>query len=91
MFSDDQLEQLRSFPGIGRDDLIRFFMLTSADVAFVDPRPPAAVARLGVDPDVQEEYGRREQTRTDHLRKAPANQATASQATALRQSGIWNC
>ena len=37
MFSENQLEQLRSFPDIGRDDLIRYFMLTSADVAFIDP------------------------------------------------------
>ncbi|MFC4899487.1 Tn3 family transposase [Streptosporangium amethystogenes subsp. fukuiense] len=103
MFSEDQLEQLRSFPDIGRDDLIRFFTLTPADVAFVDPghgrgatdrlglavqlctlpwlgfvpdevssAPPVAVARLaerrGVDAAMLEEYGRREQTRTDHLR-----------------------
>ncbi len=37
MFSEEQLEQLRSFPDIGRDDLIRYFTLTQADVAFVDP------------------------------------------------------
>ncbi len=37
LFSDDQLEQLRSFPDIGTDDLIRYFTLTGADVAFVDP------------------------------------------------------
>ncbi len=37
MFSEEQLEQLRSFPDIGRDDLIRYFTLTRADVAFVDP------------------------------------------------------
>ncbi|MEU8110274.1 DUF4158 domain-containing protein [Nonomuraea muscovyensis] len=38
----------------------------------VSAAPPVAVARLaerlGVDPGVLEEYGRREQTRTDHLR-----------------------
>lgn len=28
MFSEDQLEQLRSFPDIGKDDLIRYFTLT---------------------------------------------------------------
>jgi len=28
MFSEEQLEQLRSFPDIGRDDLIRYFTLT---------------------------------------------------------------
>ena len=32
MFSEEQLEQLRSFPDIGRDDLIRYFTLTRADV-----------------------------------------------------------
>jgi Domain of unknown function (DUF4158) len=37
MFSEEQLEQLRSFPDIGRDDLIRYFTLTQADVALVDP------------------------------------------------------
>jgi hypothetical protein len=40
LFSDDQLEQLeqlRSFPDIGKDDLIRFSTLAPADVAFVDP------------------------------------------------------
>jgi hypothetical protein len=93
----------RLFSDIGRDDLIRFFTLTPADVAFVDPghgrgradrlgfavqlctlpwlgfvpdevgsAPPVAVARLaerlGVDAGVLEEYGRRVQTRTDHLR-----------------------
>lgn len=103
MFSEEQLEALRSFPDIGRDDLIRFFTLTPADVAFVDPgrgrgpadrlglavqlstlpwlgfvpdevalAPPVAVARLaerlGVDPALLEGYGRREQTRSDHLR-----------------------
>src|SRR6266540_3941770 len=36
MFSEDQLEQLRLFPDIGRDDLIRYFTLTPADVAFID-------------------------------------------------------
>ena len=49
MFSEDQLEQLRSFPDIGKDDLIRYFTLTPADVAFVDPghgRGPAD--RLGL-------------------------------------------
>jgi hypothetical protein len=27
----------RSFPDIGKDDLIRYFTLTPADIAFVDP------------------------------------------------------
>ena len=37
MFSEDQLERLRSFPEVGKDELIRVFTLTPADVAFVDP------------------------------------------------------
>ena len=103
LFSDAHLEQLRSFPDIDRDQLIRFFTLTPADVAFADPgrgrgpadrlglavqlctlpwlgfvpdevsaAPPAAVsrlaARLQADPGVLAGYGRRGQTRTDHLR-----------------------
>ena len=103
LFSDAHLEQLRSFPDIDRDQLIRFFTLTPADVAFIDPgrgrgpadrlglavqlctlpwlgfvpdevsaAPAAAVhrlaARLQVDPGVIAGYGRRGQTRTDHLR-----------------------
>jgi hypothetical protein len=102
-FSEDQMEALKGFPDIGKDELIRFFTLTPADVAFVDPgrgrgaadrlglavqlstlpwlgfvpddvraAPPVAVARLagrlGVDAGVLQEYGRRGQTRTDHLR-----------------------
>ncbi|MGH3601548.1 MAG: Tn3 family transposase, partial [Pseudonocardiaceae bacterium] len=48
-FSREQYEQLRSFPEISRDELFRYFTLTSADVAFVDPgvgRGPAD--RLGI-------------------------------------------
>ncbi len=37
MFSREQYEQLRSFPEISRDELIRYFTLTPAEVAFVDP------------------------------------------------------
>jgi hypothetical protein len=49
MFSEDQLERLRTFPDIGRDDLIRFFTLTAAEVAFVDPgRGRGPVDRLGL-------------------------------------------
>ena len=49
MFTLEQYEQLRSFPEISRDELFRYFTLTPADVAFVDPaagRGPAD--RLGV-------------------------------------------
>ena len=104
MFSREQYEQLRSFPEISRDELFRYFTLTPADVAFVDPgagrgagdrlgmavqlatlpwlgfvpddvasAPPAAVARLaerlGFDPGALRGYGRRAQTRSDHLAK----------------------
>lgn len=50
-FSEEQLEQLRSFPDIGRDDLIRYFTSTRADVAFADPgrgRGPADRLSLAV-------------------------------------------
>jgi hypothetical protein len=46
VFTDEELEALRRFPEIGRDELFRFFTLTPADAAFVDPgRGP--VDRLG--------------------------------------------
>jgi hypothetical protein len=49
MFSEEQLEQLRSFPDIGRDDLIRYFTLTQAEMAFVDPgRGRGPADRLGL-------------------------------------------
>ena len=49
MFSEEQLEQLRSFPDVGRDDLIRYFTLTQADMAFVDPgRSRGPADRLGL-------------------------------------------
>ncbi|MEO6089760.1 MAG: Tn3 family transposase [Umezawaea sp.] len=49
MFADEELERLREFPEIGRDELARFFTLTPADVAFVDPgRGRGAPDRLGL-------------------------------------------
>jgi hypothetical protein len=49
MSSEAQLAQLRSFPDIGRDDLIRYFTLTQADMAFVDPgRGRGPADRLGL-------------------------------------------
>jgi hypothetical protein len=49
VFSDEELAQLRGFPEITRDDLIRFFTLTSANRAFVDPgRGRSARDRLGL-------------------------------------------
>ncbi|MFI8423763.1 DUF4158 domain-containing protein [Streptomyces sp. NPDC085479] len=35
VFSDEELDALRSFPTIGKDELIRYFTLTSADEAFL--------------------------------------------------------
>ncbi len=103
VFADEELARLREFPEIGREELFRFFTLSPADLAFVDPgrgrgpadrlgiaialctlpwlgfvpdrvvtAPPVAVARLAeqlrVDGTEIRSYGRRAQTRTDHLR-----------------------
>ena len=47
VFTDEELEDLRRFPEIGREELFRFFTLAPADLAFVDPgRGPAH--RLGL-------------------------------------------
>ena len=49
VFSDEELAQLRGFPEITRDELIRFSTLTSANRAFVDPgRGRSARDRLGL-------------------------------------------
>jgi hypothetical protein len=49
MFSREQYEQLRSFPEISRDELFRYFTLTPAEVAFVDPGAGRGSAdRLGM-------------------------------------------
>jgi len=49
VFADEELERLREFPEIGRDELARFFTLTPADVAFVDPsRGRGPADRLGL-------------------------------------------
>lgn len=103
VFADEELARLREFPEIGREELFRFFTLSPADLAFVDPgrgrgpadrlgiaialctlpwlgfvpdrvvsAPPVAVARLAehlrLDGSEIRSYGRRAQTRTDHLR-----------------------
>ncbi len=103
VFADEELARLREFPEIGREELFRFFTLSPADLAFVDPgrgrgpadrlgiaialctlpwlgfvpdrvvtAPPVAVARLAeqlrLDGTEIRSYGRRAQTRTDHLR-----------------------
>jgi hypothetical protein len=49
VFADEELEGLRRFPEIGREELFRFFTLTPTDVAFVDPgRGRGPADRLGL-------------------------------------------
>ena len=49
VFSDEDLERLRSFPEINREELIRFFTLTPVDVEFIDPgRGRGPSDRLGM-------------------------------------------
>ncbi|MEV6228044.1 Tn3 family transposase [Saccharopolyspora shandongensis] len=49
MFTDEELEGLRRFPEIGREELFRFFTLAPADVAFIDPgRGRGPADRLGL-------------------------------------------
>jgi len=49
VFTDEDLEALRRFPEIGREELFRFFTLTPADVAFIDPgRGRGPADRLGL-------------------------------------------
>lgn len=74
VFADEELERLREFPDVGSDDLVRFFTLTAADRAFVDPgRGQGPADRLGLAVAMctlpwLRFYGRRAKTRTDHLR-----------------------
>jgi hypothetical protein len=37
VFADEELERLRGFPEIGREELFRFFTLAPTDIAFIDP------------------------------------------------------
>ncbi len=49
VFSDGDLERLRSFPEINREELIRFFTLTPAHIEFIDPgRGRGPSDRLGL-------------------------------------------
>ncbi|MEU6742136.1 DUF4158 domain-containing protein [Streptosporangium sandarakinum] len=49
MFTDEEIARLRSFPEISREELIRFFTLTAADVEFIDPgRGRGPADRLGL-------------------------------------------
>lgn len=103
VFADEELARLREFPEISREELFRYFRLTPADIAFVDPgrgrgpadrlgvavalctlpwlgfvpdrvasAPAVAVARLADQLKVAaaelRSYGKRAQTRTEHLR-----------------------
>jgi hypothetical protein len=49
VFADDELERLRGFPEISKEELIRFFTLTPGDVGFIDPgRGRSPKDRLGL-------------------------------------------
>jgi len=49
VFADEELARLREFPEVNRDNLVRFFTLTSTDLAFVDPgRGRGPAERLGL-------------------------------------------
>ncbi|MBP2192169.1 hypothetical protein BJ987_005070 [Nocardia goodfellowii] len=49
VFADEELARLREFPEIGREELFRFFTLSPADLAFVDPgRGRGPADRLGI-------------------------------------------
>ncbi|GAA2881894.1 hypothetical protein GCM10010517_45000 [Streptosporangium fragile] len=49
VFTDEEIARLRSFPEISREELIRFFTLTAADVEFNDPgRGRGPADRLGL-------------------------------------------
>nr|WP_280254559.1 DUF4158 domain-containing protein [Nocardia abscessus] len=51
VFADEELERLRGYPEISREELFRYFTLTPADLAFVDPgrgRGPADRLRLAI-------------------------------------------
>ncbi|MER5326302.1 DUF4158 domain-containing protein [Streptosporangium roseum] len=45
---DGQLERLRSLPDIGREELIKYFTLTSREHAFLDAPGWGPEARLGL-------------------------------------------
>lgn len=48
VFADEELQRLREFPEISREELFRFFTLTPADIAFVAPRGRGPAVRLGL-------------------------------------------
>nr|WP_245718399.1 DUF4158 domain-containing protein [Nocardia miyunensis] len=102
VFADEELQRLREFPEISRDELFRYFTLSPTDLAIVAPQgrragvrlglavilcslpwlgfvpdkvtaaPPVAVTRLAEQLNVDAaqlcSYGRRAQTRSEHVR-----------------------
>jgi hypothetical protein len=38
VFADEELQRLREFPEISREELFRYFTLSPADLAFVAPQ-----------------------------------------------------
>lgn len=49
VFSAEELERLRGFPEISREELISFFTLTSGDIEFINPgRGRGPADRLGL-------------------------------------------
>ncbi|WSY62245.1 DUF4158 domain-containing protein [Nocardia sp. NBC_00881] len=49
VFADEELARLRKFPEISREELFRFFTLSPADAAFIDPgRGRGPAERLGM-------------------------------------------
>ena len=47
VFADEELQRLREFPEISREELFRYFTLTPADLAFVAPQGRGPAVRLG--------------------------------------------
>ena len=48
VFADEELQRLREFPEISREELFRYFTLTPADLAFVAPQGRGPAVRLGL-------------------------------------------
>jgi tRNA(Met) C34 N-acetyltransferase TmcA len=48
VFADEELQRLREFPEISREELFRYFTLSPADLAFVAPQGRGASVRLGL-------------------------------------------
>nr|WP_246598488.1 DUF4158 domain-containing protein [Nocardia tengchongensis] len=48
VFADEELQRLRGFPEISREELFRYYTLSPADLAFVASRGRGASVRLGL-------------------------------------------